>query len=292
MRPYQWVKNLLVVAPLAFAHQEQAVAGHLAAAVASSLSAFAVFCGLASAIYLLNDVIDRRADAQHPTKRRRSIAAGRLSVPAALAASAALAVAALSWSATLGPANASIPFATWPLAYLGLNLAYSVWLKRVVIIDCLCVALGFQLRVHAGAAVLGVPTSEWLLLCTFFFALFLAFCKRREEVERVGDAGGTRATLRDYDVPFLDQVIAPLAALSILAYALYTVDANTVRMHGDNLKFTVPFVVFGVFRYLFLVHQRGAGADPARLLLRDPALVGSGLLWAGAVLAAFATREG
>ncbi|MEM7202158.1 MAG: decaprenyl-phosphate phosphoribosyltransferase [Planctomycetota bacterium] len=290
MRPHQWVKNLLVVAPLAFAHQEPAVAGDPGGALRSSLSAFAVFCLLSSSIYLLNDCADRKADASHPVKRNRPIASGRLPVGVALAASLGLATTSLTWASQLGP-DGVVPFATWPLAYMVLNLSYSFGLKRIVILDCLIIALGFQLRVHGGAVVLGVRTSAWILLCTFFFALFLAFCKRREEVERMRDGtGATRATIRDYDVPFLDQVIAPLAALSILCYALYTVDPNSVAMHGTNLKFTVPFVVFGVFRYLFLIHKRGEGADPARLLFRDPPLVLSGLLWGAAVLGAIATK--
>ena len=167
---------------------------------------------------------------------------------------------------------------------LYLNLAYSFKLKQIVLVDCLCVALGFQIRVHAGAVAIGAPTSSWILLCTFFFALFLAFCKRREEVERLGNSrGATRATIEEYDLPFLDQLIAPLAALTILCYALYTVDPKSVLLHGESLKFTVPLVVFGVFRYLFLVHKRGEGADPARLLFRDHQLVLSGVLWGFAV---------
>jgi len=286
MRPHQWVKNLLVLAPLAFAHKLTE-----SESVVTSLMAFTIFCMLSSSIYVLNDVADRRADAAHPVKRNRPIASGRLSVVVALVAFVVLAGAAVGWSAMLGSTEVGGPFWIWPVAYFALNLGYSFWLKRIVIVDCLCIALGFQIRVHSGAVAIGVRSSSWILLCTFFGALFLAFCKRREEVERVADsAAPTRATMRDYDLPFLDQLIAPLAALTILCYALYTVDQKSVELHGEDLKFTVPFVVFGVFRYLFLVHKRGEGADPARLLFRDFQLVLSGVLWAVAAWIALANK--
>ena len=279
MRPHQWVKNLLVLAPLAFGHAKV----DWDTAPAAALMAFAVFCMLSSSIYLLNDCVDRRADAAHPVKKSRPIPSGRLSVSVAMFAFVALAAGALTWATVIGPSGDGFAFVTWPLAYFALNLGYSFVLKRVVIVDCLCIALGFQLRVHGGAVALGVETSHWILLCTFFFALFLAFCKRREEVERTSGSETTRATMRDYDRAFLDQLIAPLAALSILCYSLYTIDQDVVVQHGRHLKFTVPFVVFGVFRYLFLVHRRGEGADPARLLFKDPQLVLSGVLWGSAV---------
>ncbi len=280
MRPHQWVKNLLVLAPVVFAHRLDRPED-----VAAAGMAFVVFCMLSSSVYLLNDILDREADAAHPVKRSRPIPSGRLSLRTAIVAFVVLATGALVWASMLGPPDRYIPFVVWPAAYFLLNLAYSARLKHIVIIDGLCIALGFQIRVHAGAVVLpGVNASPWILLCTFFFALFLAFCKRREEVERMGDKGGaTRTTIKEYDLPFLDQLIAPLAALSIFCYALYTVAPASVRLHGHYLKYTVPFVVFGVFRYLFLVHKRGEGADPARLLFKDPQLVLSGVLWAGAV---------
>jgi 4-hydroxybenzoate polyprenyltransferase len=283
MRPHQWVKNLLLFAPLVFAHE----LGNPEKARAALL-AFAVFCALSSGVYLLNDVVDRKADARHPTKRERPIAAGRLPVAVALVAVAAL------WAGGLLGAwfvREDRGLLAWSAAYLALNLGYSFFLKRLVIVDGICIALGFQIRVHAGAVAIAAKTSSWILLCTFFFALFLAFCKRREEVARVDDASGsTRATMRDYEISFLDQLIAPLAALSILSYALYTVDQQVEALHGERIKYTVPFVVFGVFRYLFLVHRRGEGADPARLLFRDPQLVASGLLWGLTVWWAIATN--
>jgi 4-hydroxybenzoate polyprenyltransferase len=280
MRPHQWVKNLLVFAPVLFSHR-LGDPGSLRLAA----TAFGIFCLLSSAVYLVNDVIDRESDRAHPRKQHRPIASGRLPVPFALAAAAAFAATALGGASSMVQHEAGIPFFAWPLAYVALNLAYSTYLKHHVIVDCLSIALGFHLRVHAGSVAIGVESSSWILLCTFFFALFLAFCKRREEVARWSDGtGATRATMKHYTLHFLDQLIPPLAALSILTYALYTVAPETVATHHTrNLMFTVPIVVFGVFRYLFLVHERGEGADPARLLFRDLPLVLSGLLWIAAV---------
>jgi 4-hydroxybenzoate polyprenyltransferase len=189
--------------------------------------------------------------------------------------------------ASLVPDDSGRWFVLWPLAYLVLNVAYSFGLKRLVIIDCMCIALGFQLRVHAGAAAIAVEASHWLLLCTFFFALFLAFCKRYEELGRQVEASGqTRATMSEYSVAFLNMMIGPLAALSILSYSLYTVSPETVARHGtDRLMYTVPIVTYGVFRYLFLVYRRSEGGDPARLLFRDLPMILSGLVYAIAVVA-------
>lgn len=290
LRPHQWVKNLLVMAPLLFTTKDKAglEIDHFrdAASWTAVLLAFAAFCLAASSIYLINDIVDREQDAHHPKKRNRPIASGRLSVGAAksILAITLLGCAGAGW--LVQPAAAKVSFLVWPAAYLLLNLAYSFWLKRVVVIDCMCIALGFQLRVQAGAAAIGVAASHWLLLCTFFFSLFLAFCKRYEEVERQTEATGpTRATIEDYSQSFLSMMIGPLAALSILSYSLYTVSTETIEKHGDDrLMYTVPIVVYGVFRYLFLVYRRSEGGDPARLLFRDAPLVLCGLAYAGLVV--------
>ena len=280
MRPHQWVKNLLVFAPLLFAHRLLEPDSLWA-----SCRAFATFSMLASAVYLGNDAADREADRRHPRKRNRPIASGRLSVPAALIAAGVLVVGALALAWTLPAGRNGLPFVTWPLTYVGVNIAYSLGLKRVAILDLMCIALGFQFRVHAGSVAIEVESSRWLLLCTFFFATFLAACKRREELASADPAGegATRASLRDYTLTFIDQLTAPLAALSILAYALYTLDAETVEKHGPNLMVTVPIVTFGVFRYLWLVHTRDAGGDPSRTLVRDPQILASGVLYVAAV---------
>jgi 4-hydroxybenzoate polyprenyltransferase len=282
MRPHQWVKNLLVMAPLAFTPKglifDLQAWSHV-------LIAFASFCLAASSIYLMNDIVDRDEDARHPKKRSRPIASGRLGVGTARVQLLVQIVATFGL-AILVPDSGRLPFFAWPAAYLTLNVLYSFWLKRLVIVDCLCIALGFQLRVQAGAAAIDVKSSHWLLLCTFFFSLFLAFCKRYEELSRQAEATGrTRATMEDYSASFLNMMIGPLAALSILSYALYTVSPETVQTHGsDRLMFTVPFVTYGVFRYLFLVYRRSEGGDPARLLFRDVPLLVSGVGYAVAVV--------
>ncbi|MFO1077087.1 MAG: decaprenyl-phosphate phosphoribosyltransferase [Planctomycetota bacterium] len=291
LRPHQWVKNILVFVPLLFATKADGAATKSqffdpASWLAAGL-AFAAFCGAASAIYLLNDIVDREADARHPKKRLRPIASGRLAPGTAwllfvgvLAASMVLAL--------LVPGRAPHwRFVPWPAAYFLLNVAYSFKLKRLVVVDCMCIALGFQIRVQAGAAAVGIEASHWLLLCTFFFSLFVAFCKRYEELGRQGEAAGpTRATMEEYSPAFLSMMIGPLAALSILTYSLYTVSPETVARHGsDRLMYTVPLVVYGVFRYLYLVYRKEEGGDPARLLFRDVPLVLSGLLYAALVIA-------
>jgi 4-hydroxybenzoate polyprenyltransferase len=274
MRPHQWVKNLLVFAPLLFTAQRGSVDSW-----ATAITAFAVFCCSASSIYLLNDIVDRDEDRHHPKKRHRPIASGALPVNAAYGLLAVLLVSAgaLAQLVPTRPLN----FAAWPAAYLALNLLYSFWWKRLVVIDCMCIALGFQLRVHAGAAAISVEASHWIVLCTFFFALFLAFCKRYEELGRQSEASGqTRVTMKDYTMPFLNMMIGPLAALSIVTYALYTVSEETIRRHGtDALMYTVPVVTYGVFRYLYLVYRKSEGGDPAKLLFRDMPLVASGLVY-------------
>tara|TARA_R110002072_G_scaffold291959_2_gene460341 strand:- start:5747 stop:6634 length:888 start_codon:yes stop_codon:yes gene_type:complete len=279
LRPHQWVKNLLVLVPLFFTDQAFLLSGWLAA-----LPAFGSFCFAASSIYLLNDILDRHEDALHPKKKHRPIASGRLPVQAAwieLLVTLSICVG----LAYLVPVS-HLSFLIWPGSYLALNVAYSFYLKRLVIVDCMCIAIGFQLRVMAGAAAIGVEASKWLQLCTFFFALFLAFCKRYEEVGRQTEATGqTRKTMSDYTLSFLNMLIGPLAALSILSYALYTVSPETVARHGtEQLMLTVPFVCYGVFRYLFLVYSKSEGGDPAKLLFRDFPLVLSGVCYVGVVL--------
>jgi 4-hydroxybenzoate polyprenyltransferase len=304
LRPHQWVKNLLVFAPLLFFTPVAAQAGtRLAdpAAWLQALGAFATFCLTASGIYLLNDLVDRDEDRRHPTKCRRPIASGALPVRAAVLLLLAvwgvafvLAFATDRGDAQFADRAGGPGFAIWPAAYLVLNLLYSFWWKRVVVIDCMCIAIGFQIRVQAGAAAIAVETSHWIALCTFFFALFLAFCKRYEEVGRQTEvAAQTRATMRDYSEPLLNMIIGPLAALSILTYALYTVAPDTIaRHHTGALMYTVPVVTYGVFRYLFLVYRRSEGADPARLLFRDLPLVASGVVYLALVLVLLHGRSG
>ncbi|MCA8977085.1 MAG: decaprenyl-phosphate phosphoribosyltransferase [Planctomycetes bacterium] len=291
LRPHQWVKNLLVLAPLFFATTKsrgsEVNSFFDPTAWSSAAIALLVFCFAASSIYLLNDIVDREQDARHPKKRLRPIASGRLPVGAARIELAVVLAACVGLSFQVPPSPGGVPYVAWPAAYLVLNILYSFWLKRLVVIDCMCIAIGFQLRVQAGAAAIGVESSRWLLLCTFFFSLFLAFCKRYEEVGRQAETDGpTRQTMEDYTQSFLNVMIGPLAALSILSYSLYTVSPETIAVHHtDRLMYTVPFVVYGVFRYLFLVYRKSEGGDPARLLFRDLPLVLSGLAYGLTVVA-------
>jgi 4-hydroxybenzoate polyprenyltransferase len=286
MRPHQWVKNLLVFASLVFAHR----LGE-ADYVVRSVMAFAIFCLLSSSIYLLNDVVDREADRAHPRKKTRPIASGALPIPVALLAAIVFSCGAVIWAiylsglpplvTTIPPKVIHVQFYALPIAYLLLQIGYSFVLKRMLVVDCICVALGFLFRVHAGSLVLQVKSSDWMLLCTFFFSLMLAFAKRRNEVVHVSDgSGATRETMRRYTTEFLDQLISSLAAISILSYAMYTLAAETVAEHDSkNLIITVPIVVYGVYRYQYLVLQRGEGGDPSRLLFRDRPLILSGLAY-------------
>jgi 4-hydroxybenzoate polyprenyltransferase len=263
LRPRQWTKNLVVLAPLLFA--KSVFQGD--SALKASL-AVASFCLLASGVYLFNDWIDREKDRLHPEKRNRPIAAGLLPGRIAFGAIAFCWLSAGAFALEVGPA-----FALVALAYVCLQILYSVVLKRMVILDVVVIALGFVLRVVGGGVAIAVPVSNWLYLCTLLLALFLGFAKRRHEVGLLyGEASSHRANLSEYSLPMLDQMISVVAASCILAYALYTVAPRTVDHVGsDRLKFTVPFVIYGIFRYLFLIHKRGAGGSPERVLLSDPA---------------------
>lgn len=264
VRPAHWTKNAVVLAPLVFALRLGDVRS-----VLRSLAAAAAFCLLSSAGYLVNDVVDRARDREHPVKRRRPVASGELPAAAGLIWAAGLGVAGLTVSAGLGPETAACA-----AAYLGLQLLYSRLLKHVVIVDVTAVAVGFVLRVVAGAAAIAVPVSSWLYLCTLLLALFLALEKRRAELALLTEgAGRHRLALGDYSPALLDQLVAIASSCAVLAYALYTLAPETIARFGnDRLRLSIPFVIFGIFRYLFLVHRRGAGGEPERVLLRDRVL--------------------
>jgi len=261
LRPLQWIKNgALLVAPL-FAQQLT----HLAR-LAPALLGIAAFSALASAVYLANDLVDRESDRLHPEKRRRPIAAGQVSPALAVAASLALALGGLGLSAAIGRR-----FVAVALAYLVLQALYTSVLKQLVIVDVFAVAAGFVLRVVAGAEAVAVPISNWLYLCTLLLSLFLALAKRRAELTLLGDdAPGHRRILTEYTTSMVDQLVTVVSACTLLAYALYTVSPETTSKFGtDRLKFTVPFVLFGLFRYIYLVHRRGAGGQPEQVILTD-----------------------
>ncbi|MFZ4734455.1 MAG: decaprenyl-phosphate phosphoribosyltransferase [Bradymonadia bacterium] len=264
LRPHQWIKNAFVFAALVFSRNLTNPTLGLRALVI-----FGAFSLVASSIYLVNDVADYERDRVHPKKRLRPIAAGLVSRRLALVV-----------AALLGPTGLAVGFALDTSAgvvlttYGVMNLAYSLWLKHIVLLDVFTIALGFLFRVTAGAFAIAVAVSPWLLICTFFIALFLGFCKRRNELESLGDdAAQHRGNLADYSLQFIDKMVAALASMTVMSYALYTIDPRTVAKVGTNaLVLTVPLVLFGIFRYLFLVHQRGKGGSPTELVLKDRSL--------------------
>ena len=286
LRPAQWTKNGIVLVAYFFARWDPGQRAHALGRqpFLISLLAMADFCLLASGVYILNDVLDREADARHPEKRLRPIAAGKIAPPAALLLAAALLGVSVAVAWMLHPG-----FGWVVTAYLLLQVGYSCKLKQVAILDVFMIALGFVLRAIAGAAVIGVRISPWLLLCAFLLALFLGLCKRRHEKRLL--AGGEirhRKALAGYTEALLDQLIAIVAASTVIAYALYTLNAETVARFGTNgLGFTIPFVMFGIFRYLDLVYNGEAGGRPEQILLTDRILIGTILLYLLAAAAVF-----
>ncbi len=276
MRPVQWVKNVFVLAPIVFAERlgDPAIVGQAMLAVVA-------FCLASSAVYLFNDLRDREEDRRHPLKKHRPIASGALSVPAATVAALVLAGGALGLGLGFGT------FFTILLAvYLAINLAYSSGLKHVVILDVMAVSSGYVIRVLAGANAIDVEVSRWLLLCTIFLALFLIFSKRRHELVLLADqASGHRAVLTHYSPAFLDQMINVVTASTVVSYALYAVDDSTVENFGsDRLVYTLPMVLFGIFRYLYLIYQRHEKRNPTEEVLRDLPSVINVMLWGMVVI--------
>ncbi len=264
LRPKQWVKNTFCLAPLVFARRALDPS-----AVLEALYVFVAFSLLASAVYLTNDVIDRERDRAHPVKRNRPVAAGKVGVPVALATAVALCASALGLGAWL-----SLPVLAVLCGYLVLNIGYTFWLKHVVLVDLFAIAIGFVLRVLAGAEAIEVTTSQWILTCTLFISLLMAASKRRSEVELQGPEKGTRAVLSRYSVRYLDLIITVVAAGAILSYALYAMSPSTAEHLGTTaLIYTLPFVIFAVFRYVYLVLDRASGESPFELLVGDAAMV-------------------
>lgn len=293
MRPKQWTKNGLVLLALVFARKLTELAS-----VERAVVAFCAFSLAASAIYIVNDLADREKDRRHPKKRRRAIAAGQLGVP--LAAVTALACVAGAGALTLWLATGLMrgladpdPFARWggaPLlfaatiaGYLALNLFYSNWLKHQVLWDVFIVAAGFVLRALAGAFAVLVPISPWFYLTTTFLALFLALGKRRAELVQLGEeAGNHRAILRDYTTQLLDQLLSVVVTCTLITYSLYTFQGEGA---SHALMITIPFVLFGVFRYLYLLYVKQEGGQPDELLWRDKQILGAVVLCVLTVLA-------
>jgi 4-hydroxybenzoate polyprenyltransferase len=276
MRPKQWIKNFFIFAGLIFARHLFDL--HLFLKV---MVGFTFFCLATSSIYIFNDIRDIEKDKEHPEKRKRPLAAGQLSVNKAYIASGVFATLAF-----FGALQLDRNFFIFLVAYIVMNIAYSIKIKQLVILDVMCIAFGFVLRVFAGTALAGVRASDWLILCTITLSLFLGFTKRRQELLLIGHkANNHRAVLIDYSITFLDQMIAVATACAIISYALYTIADETVSRFGTrNLVYTIPFVIYGFYRYLYLIHQKKIGENPTSVIWTDLPLLLNSLLWIGSVV--------
>jgi len=272
LRPQQWVKNFFVLAPLLFSGRatEREPLAH-------ALAAFAAFCLVASGVYILNDIADREQDRVHPTKRHRPIAAGRVTTGAAALTAVTLVTAGLALSWAVRPVLLLITG-----GYLALNVVYTWRLKHLVILDVFAIATFFMLRLLAGAVAVSVQPSVWLLLCGGLLALYLGFAKRRHELTLLGDDSvAHRAVLTHYSAGFLDQMSVVLLSVTIVSYIMYTVESETAAKVGSHLLVaSTPFVLYGVFRYLYLVHKQDLGS-PTETVLTDLPLMADVALWLG-----------
>lgn len=270
-RPQQWSKNLFVFAPLIFSQNIQDFT-----LVLKSIVAFIVFCMLSGAVYIFNDLKDIEEDKLHPHKSKRPLASGAITTRTA--------VLAFIWATAHGLGLAftiNMNFVIAAVVYFLIQIAYSLRLKNVVILDVFIIAFGFLIRVVAGALAIKVYISPWLLICTLLLALFLAMSKRRHELVLLAEnAHNHRPVLNDYSPALLDQMISVVTASTVVAYCLYTISEETVAKFGTtNLIFTVPFVVYGIFRYLYLVHKKIQGGSPESLILKDKPLLIDLFLW-------------
>lgn len=275
MRPKQWTKNLVLFAGVVFSKRFLELP-----LVKISFLGFGVFCLLSGAIYILNDIFDRRNDMGHPAKRKRPVASGKLPAPVAVTVAAVIIALLVPASLLLGT-----EFFLLTLVFVLLNLAYSVFLRKVVILDVIAISFSFLIRAAAGVVVLH-PTipdlefSPWLWICTLFLSLFLAICKRRNEICSLESASDHRDSLKDYSVRLLDQLVGLSATATIVSYSIYTVWPETVaKFSTSRLVYTIPFVVFGVMRYLYLVYNREVGGDPSGVLLTERAILIDVFLW-------------
>lgn len=276
LRPYQWTKNLFVFAPLIFS-QNIFNAPYLL----KTILAFGIFCLLSGAVYIWNDLRDIEADKLHPVKSQRPLASGRLGKTSGAIVFVFISLVGLGCALLL-----NLNFFILALAYVLLQILYSAWLKHVVILDVLLIAAGFLLRVSAGGVVILVDISEWILICTFLLALFIALSKRRHELVFLEeDASHHRPILEEYSPYLLDQMISVVTASTVVAYCLYTISPETVAKFGSSrLIYTVPFVLYGIFRYLYLIHKKGEGGSPEYLILKDKAFLAGILLWIASVV--------
>jgi 4-hydroxybenzoate polyprenyltransferase len=266
MRPRQWTKNLILFAALIFSQNVFAPT-----LLFRAVAAFAIFCLLSGCVYIINDLLDLNQDKIHPIKSKRPLASGRLKPGTAVMATVALFF--LSFGGAAALTNRT--FLIIATIYFILQLAYSTLLKHVVILDVFCIAAGFVLRAIGGAEVIDVPFSTWLLFCTMLLSLFLALSKRRHELMLLeDDAVHHRKILFEYSPYLLDQMISVVTASTVITYTLYTVSEETVSKFGtDRLKYTIPIVLYGIFRYLYLIHQKNEGGSPEHVLLNDLPLI-------------------
>ncbi len=280
VRPAQWTKNLVIFAALLFSPAKVVLENP--DAVVQVLQAFFAFCLLSSGVYAFNDLVDLPTDRHHPRKRNRPLPSGLVSPVSAGIISASLTILALTWAFAIERS-----FGWISVAYLATNIVYTLGFKHAVILDVLLLSTGFVYRAVAGVAVVTpfLPEaylSYWLILCAFLLSLFLALAKRRHEIATLGENAAThRASLAHYSLAFIDQMLATLASATIVSYSLYTISDDTLKHYGTrDLFWTIPFVVYGLFRYLYLIHGRGEGGDPSSLLVRDKATLLNVLLWA------------
>lgn len=274
MRPKQWTKNLLLFAGLVFARHVRELDR-----IMYAVAGFLIFCGLSGAIYIFNDYRDAESDRRHPLKRKRPIASGALPAVPALIAGAFIAAVSIGSSWVINPA-----FGVVSTIYFVLMLAYSVWLKHIVILDLMVVSLGFVLRAVAGVKVIEmgthIPITPWFITCVMFLALFLCICKRRHElVLLAGGARDHRPVLDHYSTDFLDRMVDVATSATVLSYALYVAAGTPGKPSHEYMVWTVPFVIYGVFRYLYLVYKKDEGGSPEVLLLKDPSLLICVVLW-------------
>jgi len=276
LRPRQWVKNVFLFVGLVFSQNLFQIDLFI-----KVCEGFLVFCLAASSIYVFNDIHDRESDRRHPEKYRRPLAQGSLLVSEAYMVSMVLAAVALMLAFMMDRT-----FLLILLAYFVLNLAYSLKIKQVVILDIMFIASGFVLRILAGTTLAGVNPSDWLVICTITLSLFLGFSKRRNELVLMGENAGTqRKVLKEYSIHFLDQMISMVTACTVMSYILYTVSPETVGRFGTkNLMFSIPFALFGVFRYLYLIYLKKKMGDPIDLILKDFPFLLNILLWISAIM--------
>ncbi len=278
-RPRQWTKNLIVFAAIIFAGRFTDPDSLL-----QTVIAFVAFCLLSSATYMLNDTLDFERDRRHPQKRNRPIAAGRIPVWEGYLLAGVTALFGLTVSWFVSPVG--LGFLWVALLYLALTTSYSIWLKHIVILDVLAISFGYVLRAVAGAVAINVEISPWLIICTLLVTLFVALAKRRAEIANMKDeAENHRETLQHYSLGLLDQMVAVVTASTVVTYCLYTVDERTLQVVGtDKLVYTVPFVLYGIFRYLYLMHEKKLGGEPEKVLFSDGPMVATMLLYAASVI--------